>query len=168
MKLISAALLVLGAGSGAHALEQSVFAISGGSTHLQDSTSREMTNEWGYFASFGVSAPEAGFMGYPWLDIDGSRDSGDDNRIDVLGVLYVERMPLGSLWYLGVGFGSLYLDAKVTEDGEATRDNRWNIGGKALIGRNFGSLFFEGAYRYSGDILGVNTNAFILSAGFRF
>lgn len=166
MKQIAATLFFL-SGS-ACAVEQSVFAIAGGATHLQDSTSRELTSDWGYYASFGVSAPEAGFMGYPWLDIDYSRDSGDDNRIDVLGVLYVERVPIGTWWYLGLGAGSFYLDTKITEDGETSRNDRWNIGGKALVGRNFGRLFFEGAYRYSGEISGVSTNAWILSAGFRF
>lgn len=168
MKTFIAAALLAAVGVSAHAAQNSVFALGGGVVKFTDDGSSDLTDEYGYYATLGMSAPEAAFLGYPWLDIDGSRHTGDENRIDSLGVLYCERIPLGTAWYIGVGLGSYYNNLKIVEGNDTKRADEWTIGGKALIGRQFGSLFLEGSYRYSGELKSVDTNAWTLGAGIRF
>ena len=127
------------------------------------------TEDYGTHIVLGASAPEKAFVGYPWLDIDWSRSTGNDSRIDTIGVLYIERIALGAGPYIGLGPGSFYNNARIRRNGITERENKWRIGGRAVAGWNLpAGLYLEGGYSLSGKVLGVKTDSFDLSLGIRF
>lgn len=161
------------------AMEPASVELMGGLSYLTHDDSRELvddgssslTNEYGYYACFGFSAPQTALVGYPWLEFPMTRHSGNDSRIDSVGVLYTERAPLTELFYLGLGIGSFYNDYRITSDGgNIDRDDKWTIGGKALVGIGpAGKGFFgEVSYQYSGKIGGTESNSINGALGIRF
>jgi len=153
-------------------------AIAGGVCYRYDDGARQATDEDGSFSwsddygthfVLGASAPEKAFIGYPWLDFDWSRSTGNGNRIDSLGILYIERIPLGNTIYLGLGPGSFYNNIRIQRDGYIERDHKWRLGGRALLGANLpAGLYLEAGYNYSGSVAGLKTDSADLSLGIRF
>jgi hypothetical protein len=173
--VLSTALLSLAAAL--PAMENQPLALSFGFAHLWDDGARELVEtedpEWndryGYYGCLGFSAPQRAMFGYPWIDFAGTRHEGNDNRIDSLGVLYVERAPITEAFYIGAGIGSFYNDVRLTMPGKVVRDNNWRIGGKVLAGINFGpNLFIEASYQYSDEVHEVETSSANLAVGIRF
>ena len=161
------------------AAETAPIAVAGGVCYRYDRDARAVTDEGGGFSwtedygthfVIGASAPERAFIGYPWLDIDWARSSGAGSRIDTLGVLYIERIPLGDGPYIGLGPGSFYNNARIRREGLPTeRAAKWRIGGRAVVGWNLPlGLYLEGGYSLSGKVLGVKTDSADLSLGIRF
>lgn len=152
-------------------------AIAAGVSYRYDRDARAVTQDgsfswdedYGTHLVVGASAPERAFVGYPWVDFDWSRSSGEGSRIDTLGVLYLERIPLGTGPYIGLGPGSFYNDARLRRHGVTERQRKWRIGGRALVGWNLpAGLFLEAGYNLSGKVLGIRTDSVDLSLGIRF
>lgn len=134
-------------------------------TLLGDPERPDLKDEYGYHFCLGMSAPEAGLMGHPWLDIDWARSEGDGNRIDTVGVLYIERIPYGSPIWVGVGPGTFYTDIRIQD----RQKKAWRIGGRATLGWQIWDPFYvEAGYSYSGEVMGVKTDSFDLSLGVAF
>jgi len=144
--------------------------ILAGACMLADGGSKDLTDDYGYRGTLAMLAYESGIAGLPWIDFDWNRVTGQGNRVDAAGVLYTERIPLSQSVYLGVGLGSFYNNVRIVQaDGSTLRDDKWTIGGKALIGISLGStVVIEGGYYYSGEIAGIDTKAYGLSLGLRF
>jgi hypothetical protein len=134
-----------------------------------DDGSFSWTEDWGTHLVLGASAPEKAFIGYPWVDIDWTRSTGNGNRIDSVGVMYVERIPLGQGPYLGLGVGSFYNNIRIEREDYTQRQNNWRIGGRGLAGWNLpAGLFIETGYNLSGKVGGTKTDSVDLSLGIRF
>jgi len=153
-------------------------AFAGGVSYRYDRDGRAVTQEgefswtedYGTHIVLGASAPEKAFFGYPWLDFDWSRTTGNGSRIDTIGILYIERIPLGDGPYIGLGPGSFYNNARIRHaNGVTEREHKWRVGGRAVAGWNLpAGLYLEAGYSLSGKVLGVKTDSVDLSLGIRF
>ncbi len=172
----SAILALLGA---ACAAEEPAIALAVGPTVFVDRDSRRLIqgddgydfkSDHGWKGVLGLSAPERALFGYPWVDFDWSRTTGGGNRIDSVGVYYLERVPLGQTLYLGGGIGSVYENVRIETPTGKRRDDEWTLGAKAVVGLVvYGSLYVEGSFQYNlGKTLGVETDLYGIVAGLRF
>ena len=171
-----APLLLLGLGCAA-AADNHALAVSAGVAYRYDRQARALTEEnaefswtedYGYHARLSTGAPSAGLIGWGALDIDWARNVGNDDRIDTLGVLYVERIPISSL-RAGIGLGSFYNDISIA----GARSKRWTIGGTATLSLDlFGPVYIEAGYNLTslfGDkTAGLKTDCVYLDLGFKF
>jgi len=154
---------------------QSVMAIGYGVQHRYDDGVRDLTQsgdfkplDGGHHVLLGFSAPERGFVGWPWFDMEWSRNSGEGTRLDTIGVTYVERVPLWLLW-LGGGVGSAYHDVRIDTDDNTRRDQKWRFAAKAVVGAElFKPLYIEAAYFYAGSAGGEKMDYVTLDIGLRF
>jgi|GEM_PF-5268456 len=154
---------------------ESVMAIGYGVQHRYDEDTRELTQsgsfqalDGGHHILLGFSAPERGFVGYPWLDLEWSRNSQRGTRLDTLGVTYVERVPLWKLW-LGGGLGSAYHDVRINTGSGLRRDTSWNFAAKAVVGLDlFNPVYVEAGYIYAGKAAGESMDYVFIDLGLRF
>lgn len=151
--------------------------ISAGVAYRYDSEPRRLTDEngdfswtedYGYHVRLGTGAPEPGFIGWGSADISWSRNTGNDVRIDTVGILYIERIPLGPV-RVGAGVGSYYTDIS-DPDG---RTKKWTIGGGATVSLDiFQSIYLEVGYDkvnlFGDEIRGLKPDAVYLDLGYRF
>ena len=170
------ALVALTAGAWAASTNPAI-AMAGGVCYRYDRDGRAVTQEgefswtedYGTHFVLGASAPERAFVGYPWLDIDWSRSTGNGSRIDTVGILYIERIPFGETFYIGLGPGSFYNNARIEHETYTERAAKWRLGGRAVVGVNLpAGLYLESGYSLSGRVLGVKTDSVELSLGIRF
>ena len=167
-------LLLFGFAALASAAENHALALSAGATYRYTRTAREITDEtpgfswtedYGYHARLSTPA-EAGTGAF---DLDWARNRGNGDRIDTLGVLYVQRIPLGS-FRLGVGLGSFYNDLSIAD----SRHTRWTIGCTALVSKDLvGPLYLEAGYDLTSlvggqETGGIRTDCVFLDLGIRF
>ena len=172
--------LVLAYAVAVSAEDPAAIAIGGGVSYLAHQGSRaiidpnghdDINDTYGWVGYLGLSAPQRAVIGFPWIDIIGTRNSGNDARIESLGVLYIERAPVTDRLYLGGGVGSFYdaIHLPATATGDRISDHDWRIGFKALIGYGFGpGPFVELSYQYSGETHDINTSSANLLVGLRF
>ncbi|MBA3686009.1 MAG: hypothetical protein H0W72_12340 [Planctomycetes bacterium] len=164
---------------GACAAQEPALALGVGPTVFADRDSRRLIQgsdgydfkeDHGWKGVLGMSAPERAIFGYPWVDFDWSRTKGEGNRIDSVGTYYMERVPLGSMFYLGAGLGSVYENLRLETPTGKRRDDEWTFGGKAVVGLAlYGPLYVEGSYQYNiGTTLGVETDLYGVIVGLRF
>ncbi len=154
---------------------ESVMAIGYGVQHRYDSDTRVLTEpgsfhalDGGHHILLGFSAPERGFVGYPWLDLEWSRNSDKGNRLDTVGVTYVERVPLWKLW-LGAGVGSVYHNVRIETDSGVRRDTKWDFAAKAVVGIDlFKPVYVEAGYMYAGKAAGKSMDYIFVDLGLRF
>jgi hypothetical protein len=168
---------LLGLSAFATAAETHAFAISGGASWRHAGEARDVTDadddfswieDYGLHLRLSTGAPSPGLIGWGALDLDWARSSGDNNRIDTVGVLYVERIPIGPL-RLGLGLGSFYNSVLV--DGE--RDKRWTIGGTATLAFDvFGPVYIEAGYDrtsfFGKETADIKTDCVFIDLGIRF
>lgn len=169
-------LLLVGLGTLA-AADNHAFALSAGVAYRYQDAARGVTDDngdfswtddYGYHLRMGTGAPSPGFLGWGSLDLDWARTSGNGNRIDTAGALYIERVPIGPL-RIGVGLGSFYSDVHLGD----TRDKNWTIGGTATVSLDlFGPLYIEGGYNltslFKDKTAGLKTDYVFLDLGFKF
>lgn len=154
---------------------QSVMAIGYGVQHRYDDGVRELTQpgdfkplDGGHHVLLGFSAPERAFVGWPWFDMEWSRNSGEGTRLDTIGVTYVERVPLWMFW-LGGGIGSAYHNVRIDRGSDVTRDDKWRFAAKAVVGAElFKPLYVEASYFYGGKAGGEKMDYVTLDIGVRF
>lgn len=167
-----APVLALTALIGTAAAENAAIAISGGFAYRYEDDARHATQEgefswnkdYGYHVRLGSAAPEGGGS----LDIDWVRNTGNGNRLDTVGVLYIQRIPIGPV-RLGLGLGSFYSDIRLSDRSETD----WTIGGTASLGMDLvGPLFIEGGYNltslFGEKTAGLKTDYVFLDLGIRF
>jgi hypothetical protein len=177
MMRIAPLLLLAGLGTLACAADSHTFAISAGVAYRYDREARSVTDEngdfgwaqdYGYHARLSSGAPSPGLIGWGAIDIDWSRSTGNDDRIDTVGVLYVERIPLGS-FRLGLGLGSFYNDVSIDDH----RSRHWTIGGTATLSMDLiGPFYIEGGYDLTSitgsETGGIKTDSVFLDLGLKF
>lgn len=170
-------LLVFTAVASLAAADNRAFSLSAGAAyrhngHAQDVTDDNgdfsWTEDYGYHMRMGSGAPSAGLIGWGSLDLDWARNTGNDNRLDSVGVLYIERIPMGPI-SVGVGLGSFYHDVNIF--GKRSQD--WTIGGTATVSVDlFGPFFLEGGYNltsFFGDqVEGLTMDYVFLDLGIKF
>jgi hypothetical protein len=180
MPVIRPALLAVVSAAAFAVDEPPAIAIGGGVSYLSYESSRAIVDEggnddladtYGWSVYLGLSAPQRAVIGFPWIDIIGTRHDGNDARIESLGVLYIERAPVTESLYLGGGVGSFYdsVHLPATPGSNRVSDHDWRVGFKALIGYGFGpGPFLELSYQYSGETHGIETTSANLLVGMRF
>jgi hypothetical protein len=169
MRRFRAAVLLSACALGASAQDHAI-AIFAGASYLIDDESRDATADTGIYGSLGLSAPAMGFAGVPWLDFDYSHTDGNGSRIDSVGVLYSERVPLGQSLYAGIGLGSYYNNARIDRGAEPDREDDWTLGAKGMLGYALTpNVAIEATYHWvHGDVAGVETTNATLALGIRF
>lgn len=170
--------LLVGLVTSAVASEGRGFAISAGVAYRHDGAAQDVTDDngnfswtedYGYHARIGSgSPPSPGLIGWGGLELDWARNRGNDNRLDTLGVIYIERMPIGPV-SLGLGLGSFYNDFNIA--GKRSKD--WNIGGTATLSIDvYGPFFLEGGYDltslFGHKTDGIKGDYMFLDLGFKF
>ena len=169
-------ILLLGAGLLA-AADNHAFALAAGVAYRYNDAARSATDDngdfswnddYGYHLRMGSGAPSPGLIGWGSLDLDWARNSGNGNRIDTIGALYIERVPIGPL-RIGVGLGSFYSDVHLG----SIRDKDWSIGGTATVSVDlFGPLYIEGGYNltsfFNGKTAGLKTDYVFVDLGIKF
>jgi len=171
------ALLAFSVVSGLVAADNRTLALSVGAAYRHNDHAKDVTDEngdfswtedYGYHVRLGSGAPSPGFIGWGSLDIDWARNTGNGDRLDSVGVLYVERIPMGPI-SLGLGMGSFYHDVHIASD----RDQQWTIGGTATLSLDlFGPFFLEGGYNltslFGEKVEGLTMDYIFLDLGVKF
>lgn len=150
---------------------QEAMAIGYGVQHRADETTRSLVDpdgidllDGGHYVYLGFSAPERAFVGWPWFDIEWNRNSDNGTRLDTVGVLYTERVPLWKFW-LGGGVGTVYHDVHIGD----YRSQVWRLGLKACAGFHIGGpLAVEASYVYADSAGGYKMDYYSLAALLRF
>jgi hypothetical protein len=151
--------------------------IEGGVSRLTSRGARDAVDEtggglggYGWHAGIGISANESALIGYPWIELAVSRHAdAKRGHIESFSVLYIERVAIGELAYLGGGVGSFYDDVAVSDASGGANGKAWRLGARGVFGLNAGrGVYAELGIQYAGSVAGVACSSADLSIGLRF